>query len=90
MRLKKSGHKLKPNKLMMAVGISIAGFSSYPLLIQNAPSFPAAEIPVVSASESLCVCFTPNQSCLPKVVKYIDDANSSILLLTWGRAELRH
>ena len=84
MKLKKSGHKLKPNKLMMAVGIFVAGFSSYPLLIQNAPSFPAAEIPVVSAPESLHVCFTPNQSCLPKVVKYIDDAKSSILLLGYS------
>ena len=90
MKLKKLGHKLTPNKLMMAVGIFVAGFSSYPLLIQNAPSFPATEIPVVSSPESLHVCFTPNQSCLPKVVKYIDDANSSILLLTPCRAKLRH
>ncbi len=69
---------------MMAVGIFVAGFSSYPLLIQNAPPFPTAEIPAVSTPESLHVCFTPNQSCLPKVVKYINDANLSILLLGYS------
>ena len=69
---------------MMAVGIFVAGFSFYPLLIQNAPPFPAAEIAVVSAPESLHVCFTPNQSCLPQVVKYIDGAKSSILLLGYS------
>ena len=69
---------------MMIVGVFVAGFSSYPLLIQDAPPFPTAEIPVVSAPESLHVCFTPNQSCLPKVVKYIDDAKSSILLLGYS------
>ena len=84
MKLKKQGIRTKPFRLILAASIFVAGFSSYPLLIQNAPPIPTAEIPVVSAPESLHVCFTPNQSCLPKVVKYIDDAKSSILLLGYS------
>ncbi len=84
MKLKKHGSSLKPTKLMIAVSLFIAGFLSYSLIIQNNELAPTPEIPAVSAPESLHVCFTPNQSCLPKVVKYIDDAKSSILLLGYS------
>jgi phosphatidylserine/phosphatidylglycerophosphate/cardiolipin synthase-like enzyme len=84
MKLKKSGHNLKLNKFTIAASIFVAGFLSYPFLVQNAPTLPTSEIATTSAPEAWDVCFTPNQSCLPKVVKYIDDAKSSILLLGYS------
>lgn len=84
MRLKKPGHKLKPNTLIAAAGVFVAGFLSYPLLVQNAPTFPAAEVSTASVPEAWNVCFTPNQSCLPKIVKYIDEAKGNILLLGYS------
>lgn len=70
---------------MIAVGVFIAGFLSYPLLIQNThlPP-PISEVSITSVPEAWDVCFTPNQSCLPKIVKYVDNAKSSILLLGYS------
>ena len=84
MKLKKQGYKLKPNKLMVVVAIFVAGFLSYPLLIENTPFSPAPEVSIASTPESMDVCFTPGQSCLPKVIKYIDNAKTSILLLGYS------
>ena len=84
MKLKKQGYKLKPNKLMVVVAIFVAGFLSYPLLIENSPLSPAPEVSIASTPESMDVCFTPGQSCLPKVIKYIDNAKTSILLLGYS------
>lgn len=84
MKLKKQGYKLKPNKLMVVVAIFVAGFLSYPLIIENTPFSPAPEVSIASTPESMDVCFTPGQSCLPKVIKYIDTAKTSILLLGYS------
>ena len=84
MKLKKQGYKLKPNKLLVVVAIFVAGFLSYPLLIENTPFSPATEVSIASRPESMDVCFTPGQSCLPKVIKYIDNAKTSILLLGYS------
>lgn len=84
MKLKKQGYKLKPNKLMVVVAIFVAGFLSYPLIIENTPFSPAPEVSIASTPESMDVCFTPGQSCLPKVIKYIDNAKTSILLLGYS------
>jgi hypothetical protein len=84
MKLKKQGYKLKPNKLMVVVAIFVAGFLSYPLIIENTPFSPAPEVSIALTPESMDVCFTPGQSCLPKVIKYIDNAKTSILLLGYS------
>jgi len=84
MKLKKQGYKLKPNKLMVVVAIFVAGFLSYPLIIENTPFSLAPEVSIASTPESMDVCFTPGQSCLPKVIKYIDNAKTSILLLGYS------
>ena len=69
---------------MVVVAIFVAGFLSYPLLIENTPFSPAPEVSIASTPESMDVCFTPGQSCLPKVIKYIDNAKTSILLLGYS------
>lgn len=72
---------------MVVVAIFVAGFLSYPLLIENTLFSPAPEVSIVSIAstpESMDVCFTPGQSCLPKVIKYIDNAKTSILLLGYS------
>ena len=91
MTLKKQGNRVKPIRLLMMASIFAAGLFSYPLLIKNATPFPKpystfkAPVAVRSAfSESFDVCFTPNQSCLPIVVKSINNAKSSILLLGYS------
>ncbi len=84
MKLKKQGYKLKPNKFMVAFAILVAGFLSYPLITENTPFSPAPEVSIAAAPESMDVCFTPGQSCLPKVIKYIDNAKTSILLLGYS------
>ncbi len=84
MKLRKQSSSLKPTKLMIAASIFIAGFLSYPFIIQNNELTPLSELSTVAIPESLDVCFTPNQSCLPKVVKYIDTAKLSILLLGYS------
>ena len=69
---------------MVVVAIFVAGFLSYPLIIENTPFSPAPEVSIASTPESMDVCFTPGQSCLPKVIKYIDNAKTSILLLGYS------
>ena len=94
MKFKKHRAKL-PLSLLTAVSLFIAGFLSYRLIpqggqfslllnpqIQPAPA-PTESLPLTSF-ESLDVCFTPNQSCLPKVLKAIDTAQSSIILLGYS------
>ena len=84
MKLKKQGYKLKPNKLMVVVAIFVVGFLSYPLIIENTSLSPVPEASIAVVPESMDVCFTPGQSCLPKVIKYIDNAKASILLLGYS------
>ena len=84
MKLKKQGYKIKPNKFMAVIAIFVAGFLSYPLITNNTPFSPAPEVSITAVPESMDVCFTPGQSCLPKVIKYIDNAKTSILLLGYS------
>lgn len=83
---------------MGAIGFFAAGLLAYPVLtnlthkvnpssaISTTPNAPIA--PAVHASKSdndnLKVCFTPNQSCLPQLLRYIDNARSSIVLLGYS------
>lgn len=55
----------------------IVGFSSYPLLIKQ-------ELSSSLSAEQLQVCFTPTQSCLPKIIQAIDQANTNINLLGYA------
>ena len=84
MKHKKQEFRLKPNKLILAVSIFVAGLLSYPLFIENVLLSPPPEVSIAAVPESLDVCFTPGQSCLPKVIKYIDNAKTSILLLGYS------
>ena len=82
---------------MGAIGFFAAGLLAYPILtslthkVNQAPSIsitPKALSPTPQAHKSdadnLKVCFTPNQSCLPQVLHYIDNAKSSIVLLGYS------
>ena len=84
MKHKKQEFRLKPNKLILAVSIFVAGLLSYPLFIENTSISPVPEASIASTPESMDVCFTPGQSCLPKVIKYIDNAKTSIILLGYS------
>ena len=84
MKHKKQEFRLKPNKLILAVSIFVAGLLSYPLFIENVLLSPPPEVSIAAVPESLDVCFTPGQSCLTKVIKYIDNAKTSILLLGYS------
>lgn len=87
MKLKKQSFKGYSTSLWigMATSIFFAGFLSYPTLVKKGTwSPPQASSAPITAAESLDVCFTPNESCLPKVLKAIDNAKSSILLLGYS------
>ncbi len=84
MKHKKQEFRLKPNKLILAVSIFVAGLLSYPLFIENTSISSVPEASIASTPESMDVCFTPGQSCLPKVIKYIDNAKTSIILLGYS------
>ncbi len=84
MKHKKQGYRFKPNKLIVAVSIFVAGLLSYPLFIENIPFSSTPKVSIAAVPVSLDVCFTPGQSCLPKVIKSIDNSKSSILLLGYS------
>ncbi len=88
MKLKKLGNSLQPIRLLVAVSIFVAGVLSYPVLLKHNFLYVPPEVIVPVAApvvpESLDVCFTPKQSCLPKVIKAIDNAKSSIVLLGYS------
>lgn len=83
--------KLTP-KIIGAMVFFIAGILAYPLVINMVPGkkFPTPHATTTNISnnkqdiEDLNVCFTPNQSCLPQILKYIDNAKSSIFLLGYS------
>jgi phosphatidylserine/phosphatidylglycerophosphate/cardiolipin synthase-like enzyme len=87
-------------KSLTALGLFAAGLLSYPLLTKNIPAYKnnnypfsstAKSIPLPTNSdasksdiENLGVCFTPNQSCFPKILQCINHAQKSILLLGYS------
>ena len=86
-------------KALMAIGSFSAGLLSYPFLVKVIPEInylnqininPVPTTPPTTNTKSdsdiadLNVCFTPNQSCLPQILKDIDNAQSSILLLGYS------
>ncbi|MCX7342929.1 MAG: phospholipase D family protein [Proteobacteria bacterium] len=97
MATKKTNKKLF--KSLTALGLFAAGLLSYPLLTKNIPAYKNNHYPFSSTTKSipqtntdttksdiekLGVCFTPNQACFPKILQYIDNAQSSILLLGYS------
>jgi phosphatidylserine/phosphatidylglycerophosphate/cardiolipin synthase-like enzyme len=84
MKPKKQGYNLKPNKLIVIATIFVAGFLSYPLFVENSPILPTTKAPIATSPQSMDVCFTPGRSCLPKIIKHIDGAKTSILLLGYS------
>lgn len=87
MSSKKIERKIRISKPVFALGFFIAGFASCFHLIQNDyPTFQQTP-PIASTNtshKSLSVCFTPNGACLPKVIKAISNASSSILILGYS------
>ena len=78
-----------------AIGFFAAGLLAYPILTNLTYKVnPGSAIPIIptaptvnagkSDTDNLKVCFTPNQSCLPQVLRYIDHAKSSIVLLGYS------
>ncbi len=97
MATKKTNKKIL--KSLTALGLFAAGLLSYPLLIKNIPACknnhdhfssiikstpPTNTNATQSDIENLGVCFTPNQSCFPQILQYINNAQSSILLLGYS------
>ncbi len=98
MATKKTNKKLF--KSLTALGLFAAGLLSYPLLTKNIPAYKNNHYPFSSTTkpaspptntdntksdiENLGVCFTPNQSCFPQILQYINKAQSSILLLGYS------
>lgn len=88
----KSPFNQLPKKLLkgfVAASIFIAGYFSYPFLVDSISDFSYKERTISGAQldtnpEYLKVCFTPNQSCLPSILKSIDGAKSNILLLGYS------
>ena len=90
----KHSFKLIHKKLLKGCAlfsIFTAGYFSYPFLVGGANKFinttPATSIAEKSEETNpdyLEVCFTPNQSCLPSILKSIEDAKVSILLLGYS------
>jgi phosphatidylserine/phosphatidylglycerophosphate/cardiolipin synthase-like enzyme len=93
MRIKKST-KLSNNKItirsLVAIGFFAAGVLTYPILtdLTQTVNLTAYSPPIAhtnnASSDNLRVCFTPNQSCLPQVLQYINGAKSSIVLLGYS------
>lgn len=78
--------KLKNYKLLSAISFFTTGLlCSYLFLTNpNSPSYILEPSVNITHEESLSVCFTPNESCLPKIVKEISNASSNILVLGYS------
>lgn len=79
----KQNHKLKNSLFVfLATAIFSAGFFAYPLIEKNYTT--PTPVTANTVDSAINVCFTPNQPCLPMVVKYINSAKTNVLLLGYS------
>lgn len=85
MKKLRQGTNLKPILPLVAVFFFVCGFLSYPRLMHDVVHLePPVTSSTVISPESLKVCFTPNQSCLSQILKAINEAKTSIMLLGYS------
>lgn len=88
MPFKKTGLKSSITQALWAISFFMAGFASClyfsPITTLTLETQQPSTDFINKPKEALSVCFTPNGACLPKVIKAISNASSSIFVLGYS------
>jgi phosphatidylserine/phosphatidylglycerophosphate/cardiolipin synthase-like enzyme len=92
-KFKKQPFNNNAKKLIFIISIFVAGLLSYPVLIKQyqplaidlaKPLDKTLDSPDTINTTTIEACFTPSQACLPKIIKYINNAKISIAILGYS------